>query len=183
MFSICVPLLLAFFAFGFARRVCADVNTLQISKLRNGRKRQLQALGHVDSLVLINVDTNLPIINLTNGMIINTVNQNTSNFNIRVTISNGTVGSIKFSCNGKRISKTETRQPFSFCGNSKNIYNSCTALGVGQHTVSATTFSDKWANGTQSSPFQVTFKITAPPQVRFELVSNPYLNFLSNYPS
>jgi hypothetical protein len=124
--------------------------------------RELQAVGRVDDLQLINAITNQPIMSLSNGTVINIKEQATSNFNIQAVTSNGIVGSLRFAYNGQPNYRTEKDQPFAFCGDGPwaGNYYVCTALTIGRHTVTATPFSNVGANGTEGTPFQVTFTIT-----------------------
>ena len=128
--------------------------------------RELQALGQVDRFVLINADTNLPIIDLFSGMVINIAAQSTSNFNVQATVvaNSGEVGSIKFGYNTQPSFRIETNAPYSFCGDGSPAgnYYTCTNLNTanGQpHIVSATPYSGTKANGTMGVTKTVSFHI------------------------
>ena len=129
--------------------------------------RALQTLGQVDRFVLINADTNLPIVDLLDGTVINIATQSTSNFNIQVTVveNSGPIGSIKFGYNTKPNFKVETGAPYAFCGDGQPVgnYFTCTNLNTtldGQsHVVSATPYSGIKANGTMGVKKMVSFRI------------------------
>jgi hypothetical protein len=134
------------------------------------QRRALQTtttmVGQVDRFILINADTDLPIVDLFNDTIINIATQATSNFNIQVTIvpNSGTVGSIKFGYNTKSSFRIERDAPYAFCGDGSptgNFYP-CSNLNTanGQpHIVTATPYSGSRANGTLGLKKTVSFQI------------------------
>jgi hypothetical protein len=159
--------------------VAYDANADSVGKiqLRGPSHRQLQTIGQVENLRLINADTDLPIVNLTNGMVIN-VALTASNFNIQATTTNGTVGSIQFGYNGNSKYRIDSAQPFSLCptpGGSN--YETCTALVVGQHTFTVTPYFGTAATGIAGAALQITFNITKAPQVRL-IIARSIVKFL-----
>lgn len=123
--------------------------------------RLLQGLGRVENLRLINAVSDTPILNLTNGTIIDLAQQATSKFNIEAITVDGAVGSVRFGHNGRVNFRTISVQPFAFCGMGVPIGNFliCSVLTLGQHNVTATPFSGSSANGTIGDPFHVSFSI------------------------
>jgi PT repeat len=127
--------------------------------------RALQTLGSIENLRLINAVTDLPILNLTNGTIINIAQQATSQFNIQATTANGTVRSVRFAYNGRANYRTESSAPFSFCGDGSpnGNYNVCAVLTIGEHNVTATPYSGTGATGLVGKPVRVSFTIVNVP--------------------
>jgi hypothetical protein len=128
-------------------------------------ERSLQTLGSIETLRLINAVTDRPILNLTNGMAINIAQQATSQFNIQATTANGTVQSVRFAYNGRANYRTESSEPFAFCGDgpANGNYNTCTVLTLGQHNVTATPYSGTGATGSIGTPVRVSFTIVNVP--------------------
>ena len=147
-----------------------DVNTSHPSisgrqQLHHYRRRMQTVVGQVLELRLINADTDLPIVTLLDGMIINIATQNTTKFNIEATTDSGSVGSILFSYNGLNNFRTESERPFAFCGDGSPIgnYRKCSNLVVGQHTVSAASYSGAGQSGTIGNTKTVTFNLIFEP--------------------
>jgi hypothetical protein len=126
------------------------------------RLQSTNTVGQIQNLILIDADTDLPLLNLTNGTIINILSQPTSRFNVQATTFHGGVGSVRFGYNGNSRFRTETGQPFSFCGDRQPVgnYMPCQLLVAGQHTITATPFSNRSGTGIAGTPYQVTFQIT-----------------------
>jgi hypothetical protein len=134
--------------------------------IRRPVNRQLQTtttVGQLENLRLINADTDQPILNLTNNLVINLYSMNTSNFSIQATttINNDTVvGSIRFAYNGNSRFRTDSVSPFSMCPTAGGRdYQTCTVLNLGVHNVTATPFANANATGMVGIPYQVTFQI------------------------
>jgi hypothetical protein len=128
--------------------------------------RNLQVVGQIQTLRLINADTDLPIVDLFDGMIINVATQSTSNFNIQaIAANNGTIGSVKFGYNNQPTSRIESDHPYSFCGDGRPVgnYYTCTNLVVGQHNVSATPYTRTKASGSAGPINKVSFRIVNVP--------------------
>jgi hypothetical protein len=138
----------------------------------NQEHRQIQSVGTVVYLQLINADTNLPIANITNDTVVDVATFITSKFNIEA-ITSGEVRSIRFEYNGEGRFGTDSEFPFSMCPSSDTSrgpdFEACAVLAPGQHNVIAIPFSDTFETGEEGMPFQVTFNITntcKTPQVR-----------------
>jgi hypothetical protein len=103
--------------------------------------------------------------NLTNGTVVNLAEQATTQFNIQAITIDGTVGSVRFGYNGEPNFRIESLPPYSFCGDGSPTgnYYTCEVLIVGQHNVSATTFSNTKATGTEGTSASISFKITNSP--------------------
>ena len=131
--------------------------------------RTLQSLGQVDRLVLINADTDMPIMDLINGTVINVATMSTTNFNIQATLvaNSGSVGSIKFGYNTRPNFRTEASAPYAFCGDwsPSGNYHTCTNLVTSAlpHVVSATPYSGSTASGTKGLTKTVSFLIIDQP--------------------
>jgi hypothetical protein len=160
----------------------ASADSIEPSNLRKQQEyRQLQSVGTVATLQLINADTNLPIATLTNGTVIDIATFITSKFNIRATTS-GVVGSVRFGYNQIGGYRTDSSFPFSLCpspGTPRGPdYQACTVLAPGQHTVTATPFSSTFLTGMVGTPLRITFTITntcKKPQVRRGKQTRQYL--------
>lgn len=140
-------------------------STLDRQQLHNYHSRMQAEVGQVLELRLINADTDLPIVTLTDGMIINIATQNTTKFNIEATTDTGTVGSIRFSYNRNANFRTESERPFAFCGDGSPLgnYRRCSNLVVGQHNVSATSYSGTGQSGMIGNTKTVTFTFIQEP--------------------
>jgi hypothetical protein len=133
---------------------CADVS------LRSSRNLQLKS---VTKLVLINAQTDEKIIDLFDGMVIymqDIAGLTSPNFNINATTS-GSVSSVKFGYKQNQNFRTDTSTPYSFCGNQKSDFDTCTQLTYGVHSVSARTIS----NGIMGPTLSLTFTIASGPKV------------------
>ena len=141
-------------------------------------RQQQTTVGQVENLRLINADTNLPILNITNNLVINLYNLNTNNFGIQATVAanSGTVGSIRFAYNDIPRYRTDSVTPFSLCPTTGGRnYQTCPVLGIGNHRVTATPYSNANASGTIGLPYQVTFQIIYVATTPAPITSNPTL--------
>jgi hypothetical protein len=84
-----------------------------------------------------------------------------STFNIKALVSGGTVKSVRFAHNTNPSFRIENGAPYAFCGNMGETYFVCGALGVGNHTVTATPFAEGGATGTAGTARTVRFTIVA----------------------
>lgn len=116
-------------------------------------------VGQIENIYLINADADRPIRLLQNGDVINIANRASSDFNIEARTTNGTVGSVTFGYEFLPKYRTENVPPFAFCGNNKVNYHVCGLLGNGQHTVTATPFLYKDAQGPAGETLEITFTI------------------------
>jgi hypothetical protein len=149
--------LLSFIYNGFAHELRgASIST-------NEQQRQLQTVGTVIQFRLINAnpDKNGQILvdKITNGSVINLSNfPANQDFNIEA-VTSGPVGSVRFGYNDIASFRTESESPYAMCGDMKGIYNSCSELAVGSHTVTATPWSGERATGTSGKSASVSFTI------------------------
>ena len=150
----------------------------------------MRPLGQIDRFILINADTDLPIVDLVNGTVINVATLNTTNFNIQATLVNhsGTIGSIKFGYNTRSSFWIDTRPPYAFCGDGSpsGNYVTCINLTAGtgqQHIVSATSYSGNRANGTKWDTKAIFFRMVNIPPTPSEEPSNQPSTWPSNVPS
>jgi hypothetical protein len=120
------------------------------------------ATQSVDSLTLINADTDLPIAAhdpLMNGATIDLSVIGTSNLNIRANTTPNPTGSVRFGLNGNTNYQTENAAPYALEGDSSGDYNAWTP-SVGNYTVTATAYSAANAGGTASTPLVINFAVT-----------------------
>ena len=125
----------------------------------SSHQRKLQAFGNVDNFLLINTDTNLPIVTLKDGMIIERATLGTINFNIQATTTNEAVVAVRFGYNGNSNFRNESLRPFALCGDnlpSGNFYV-CKELVAGKHTIAATPYS---ASGEAGASTTISFTIS-----------------------
>jgi hypothetical protein len=127
--------------------------------IRGGNDRSLQTVGTVDRLVLINAATDLPIVDLSNDLVVNIATVNANSFAIEATTVGGSVGSVKFGYNGNPSSKIEQSARYAMCGNSGDNFAACSVLVVGQHNLTVTTYSGTKASGTIGSIKNLSFRI------------------------
>lgn len=126
----------------------------------------------VRELVLINADTHQPIQTLHDNVVITAISQ----FTIEAIIENSTtVGSVQFGYNDNASFRVESKAPFAFCGDrGAGLYVPCPELGIGQHTITATPFSEPYAQGERGASFQIRFEIAtscSTPKVRRTFLS------------
>jgi hypothetical protein len=129
----------------------------------NEQQRQLQTVGTVIQFRLINAnpDKNGQILvdKITNGSVINLSNFPANQaFNLEA-VTSGSVGSVRFGYNNIASFRTESESPYAMCGDIKGIYNSCSELAIGSHTVTATPWSGERATGTSGKSASVSFTI------------------------
>lgn len=120
---------------------------------------QQQSVGFVDKFLLYDSITDQPIHTLVDGDVLNLATLNTYNFNVEVTTTGGPVGSVKFGYNGKVSFRTESELPYCFCGSQGTDLKTCSALVVGLHNITVTTYSGIKANGTVGTSQKLTFRI------------------------
>jgi hypothetical protein len=121
----------------------------------------------VEALVLVNTDTNQPIQTLQNNAVITAISQ----FAVEAVIDSSTsVGSIQFGYNNNATFRVESIPPFALCGDlGTGRYIPCPELGIGQHTITATPFSEPYAMGDKGPSIQIKFEIAngcSTPKVR-----------------
>ncbi len=120
-------------------------------------------VNRVTGFTLVNADTDADIRTLTNGETINLATLPTLNLNIRANTSPAAVGSVRFDYNGATSYRVENTVPYALASdNGSGNYNPWTP-SVGQHTLSATTFSGINATGAASGPLTISFTVINTP--------------------
>jgi hypothetical protein len=138
----------------------------KISARRVASKRGLSSFsGEITSLMLIDTETDTKVADLVNGTII-AINSAkfaaTSAWSINASFLGEDIGSVRFGHNGNPNVHTENKAWYSFCGNSGTDFFNCSALSViGNHTVTATPFSNRSAAGESGTPYTVTFAVVS----------------------
>jgi hypothetical protein len=110
----------------------------------------------VNSLVLYNVDTNQPIMTLTNGSVVDLSTIGTS----RITIVADVAGakSVAFGMDGNGGMYNDSGNPFSFNGETNGALNPYN-FSTGTHTLLATPFSGAYATGSAGSMYKISFTV------------------------
>jgi hypothetical protein len=111
----------------------------------------------VNSLTLVNADTDADIRALTNGATINLALDGT-NLNVRANTTPAAVGSVRFAYDGNANYRTENAAPYALAGDSSGNYNSWTPT-LGSHTLTATPYTGANASGTAGTPLTITFDV------------------------
>jgi hypothetical protein len=112
----------------------------------------------VNSLTLINADTNQPIGQLFDGMELNLATLPTKNLSVRAD-ADAEVKSVRFSYDGEENYQIESYLPYALKGDVNGIsYNPWTP-SEGNHTLIVTPYSESKANGINGQPLTVHFKV------------------------
>jgi hypothetical protein len=158
------------FAFAFVVACCIlHIGTCRLDhtdRLRskglevNHQTRDLQAVGTIDRLLLIDSNKDEPILYLTNGTIIDTAFLRTTQFNIKVNVD-GIVGSMKFGYNENSLVHRETGPTYAFCGHEGSDYYTCDVLGIGEHTITVTPYSERSWSGVEGTEVKISFTIVS----------------------
>jgi hypothetical protein len=118
----------------------------------------LQNSQQVSSLILINADTDQPILTMTDGMTINLATLPTRNLNIQALTSPSAVGSVRFALDANANYRTETAAPYAMAGDVNGNYTAWTPA-VGLHTLTATPYTGTGGTGTAGVPLKITFSV------------------------
>ncbi len=116
---------------------------------------------YIQSLTLINADTDQPIVGydpLLSGATINFATLGTQNLNIRANTVPATVGSVKFVLDGSPF-RIEGGAPYALNGNNGTDYYAWTP-SLGSHTLQVIPYSGGNATGTQGTGVTVNFTVT-----------------------
>lgn len=130
-----------------------------------GRNLRANMKSKVTSLQLIDANTDLPIVDLKNGMVITLdaiasgMNATTMAFNVNAVVNGTEIQSIKYGYNGNSKFRIEAVDPYAFCGNNGANFNKCKKLGLGEHTITATPYTGLKGDGKAGRPVSVTFTI------------------------
>ena len=163
MVNIKVSTLIVLLSVSFDRlAVTAQKLTANVLSLRNNdRSLQTVVVGIVDELILYDATTDLPLLTLADGMVVNiaTLNVVAGSLTVVATTINGPVGSVNFGYNGKKSIKKEILPPYSLCGDTGTNFLPCPYLLVGQHNITVTTYEGTKVNGTVGSVETLVFQI------------------------
>lgn len=124
--------------------------------------RQLDALS-VDSFELIAVGANPTVVATLSDAAVVTIDPS-QQYNIKA-VTSGAVQSVQFGYNGNLV-RTESKPVWAFCGDKNNIYNACSNLMEGVHTVSATPYSETKGKGSPGESKTITFTLSASQQTQ-----------------
>jgi hypothetical protein len=118
--------------------------------------------GAITGLELWDTKNNKKMTTLLNGqtIVVNSIaGMSTPSFNINAISSGGGIRSVVFGHGTNPRVKREIKAPWTFCGNLGQVFNTCPALGVGTHTVTATPYASKRGTGRSGKAVTITFSI------------------------
>ncbi len=118
----------------------------------------VRAAQAVTSFTLVNADSDADIGPLNDGDTLNLATLPTRNLNVRANTSPATVGSVRFGLDGIPNYKTENVAPYALAGDNGGNYNPWTPA-VGQHTLTATPYTEGGAGGTAGTALTVGFTV------------------------
>lgn len=144
-------------------KVDGKPNTKGNDELHN---RTLQVTLQITAIQLVDVATAIPILNITsNNNVINLATVKATSLTIIAKTSNG-VGSVKFGLGSNANFNTESKAPYSFCGNDGMKLFQCPWLVVGTHTLTVTPYSEDSCGGIAGTTRRVTLSIVNNPLQR-----------------
>jgi N-acetylneuraminic acid mutarotase len=116
----------------------------------------------IDSLTLINADTEQPIKRLKNGDVLNLNTLPTKNLNIKANTNPATIGSVKFNLTGQQNKTiTESLAPYAFFGdNNKGDYYAWTPP-AGNYTLTATPYTSSGGTGLAGTTISISFTVSS----------------------
>ena len=115
--------------------------------------------GEVTSLTLINADTDQPIGELTDGMVLDFDALGTNNLSVVANTNPATVGSVRFSLDARENYQTESNAPYAIAGDEAGPdYNPWTPA-VGEHTLTVTPYSQAGGEGEAGTALTVRFSV------------------------
>jgi large repetitive protein len=131
--------------------------TMDANKAITANFTQLPGSGQqVISYTLINAQTDVDIMTITDGATVNLSQVGTS-LNIRANTNPITVGSVKMSLTGATVAnRTETAAPYALFGDSNGNYAAGT-LNLGTHTLTTTPYTGGGGSGTAGTPLSINF--------------------------
>ena len=123
----------------------------------------INSIGAITGFTLVNADTNLDIMSLTAGMVINLARLSTTNINIRADVSVPSMGSVGFVLTGPQArTNIENVPPFALFSYMQGKYNPWTPpLGI--YTLTATPYADGGAGGAAGVAISITFIVLSNP--------------------
>jgi hypothetical protein len=129
----------------------------------------------IDRFTLITAPAGVPILNITDGLIINLALLPSTAFSIEAIPSPAIVGSVMLSHNGHTV--TENVVPYTLGGDVDGLHNSAN-LTLGSHTLKATPFSGPNLSGHAGTPRTITFTVVNNP-ILAAILSSPVNHLLS----
>ena len=110
--------------------------------------------GSAVALQLIDARTNSPLVELTDGAVVDvaTLASGSTAWNVQATKRDPGVAGVRFVETGRQ----ETNEPFSFCGDSGGDYNDCSELSLGSNTVTVVPYT---SNNVEIGSLSVTFEL------------------------
>jgi Bacterial Ig-like domain len=146
-----------------AQALQSPFDAIHEARKRNAQtQRQLTGTfaAAITGFCLIDTVTDTKIADLTNGTVFY-VTTKTNSLSINASFAGSRIGSVKFGHNGNSNVHIENNAWYSFCGNLKKDFFNCSALGIGNHTVTATPYSESYTGGKAGTPYTVSFSIVA----------------------
>jgi hypothetical protein len=136
-----------------------DIHEARKHNAQNQRQLSGTFAGAITAFSLIDTVTDTKVANLANGTVIYVTNR--TSFSINASFAGSGIGSVKFGHNGNNNVHIENNAWYSFCGNLGKDFFNCSALGVGNHTVTATPYSEPNTGGKAGTPYTVSFSIVS----------------------
>jgi len=140
--------------------------TLQKSYLRGSSMKRTHKAAPTDSITVLKlVDslTNEEVMDLFNDteVVLSALGYTDPTFNIQAVTSTtaGDIKSVKFGYGSDGSFKLENKAPYALCGDSSGIFNTCSILTPGTHTVTATPYEAFNAGGAAGDTLWVNFTI------------------------
>ena len=112
----------------------------------------------VQSLTLVNADTDTDIGPLEDGQTLNLAALPTTNLSVRANPGPAPVGSVRFAYDGSPNFQTENVAPYALRGDTNGNYNAWTPT-LGIHTLTATPYTGSNAGGTAGTALTVAFTV------------------------
>jgi hypothetical protein len=148
---------------------CAQALPPPFDAIHEARKRNAQIqrkltttfTAAITGFSLIDTVTDTKVASLTNGTVIYVTNMTNPSFSINASFAGSGIGSVKFGHSGIKGFHVENNAWYSFCGNLGKDFFNCSSLGIGNHTVTATPYSEPNTGGKAGTPYTVSFSIVS----------------------
>jgi hypothetical protein len=129
---------------------------------------------------LVNTVNDLKVTTLVNGSIVNftAMSLTCPSFRIRTLVNGSDIQSVQFGLDGRPNHKIENMEPYFLCGNRGRDAFKCRRLGNGNHTVTATPYDSRRAQGVAGKSATVSFAI-----VRNMVVAAPTATASAPFPA
>jgi hypothetical protein len=118
----------------------------------------------VASFTLIDTRSGQPVPgfeNISSGALIDTATVDVTHLSVRANTNPGQVGSVRFAFDGNRYTHLEEIAPYALFGNRGSVYYSG-SFAAGQHTLSATPYTQRSGQGTAGATLTVSFTVATP---------------------